>query len=72
MRMPEPDAEIIAQRDHIVTALRQIVSGEGVIADENELSAYECDGLSAYRQRPMVVVLPETKAQVAQVLKYCH
>ena len=33
---------------------------------------YECDGLTAYRQRPLVVALPETEAQVAAVLKACH
>src|SRR3546814_14308153 len=33
---------------------------------------YESDGLTAYRQLPMVVVLPETTAQVAAILKYCH
>src|SRR6202165_2712223 len=33
---------------------------------------YETDGLTAYRQLPMVVVLPETTQQVAQVLRYCH
>jgi glycolate oxidase len=38
----------------------------------DELKAYECDGLTAYRQPPMLVVLPETRAQVAEVLRYCH
>ena len=33
---------------------------------------YECDGLTAYRQRPLVVALPETEEQVAAVLKTCH
>jgi len=42
-----------------------------VIDSENELRAYECDGLTAYRQLPMVVVLPETTMQVAEVLRYC-
>ena len=45
--------------------------GEGVIAEE-ELRAYECDGLTAYQQLPMIVVLPETTAQVSEILKYCH
>jgi glycolate oxidase len=72
MKMPEPDADVIARRDEIITALRQIVPGEGVISEENELSAYESDGLSAYRQHPMVVVLPETREQVSKILKYCH
>ena len=72
MLMPAPDAALIARRAEFVAALRKIVPGEGVIADDAELGAYECDGLMAYRQRPMIVVLPETVQQVSRVLAYCH
>src|SRR5882672_10076375 len=70
--MPPPDEAVLARRDRIVTALSAIVPGEGVIAAEREMRPYETDGLTAYRQLPMVVVLPETTEQVAQVLRYCH
>src|SRR5512143_3135196 len=72
VRMPEPDAAILECRGRIVAALRTIVPGEGVIAAEREMRPYETDGLTAYRQLPMVVVLPETTRQVSEVLKYCH
>src|SRR5690348_8632063 len=72
MKMPEADAEVLARRDRIVAALRALVPGEGVIAGEREMRPYESDGLTAYRQLPMVVVLPETTAQVSAVLRYCH
>ena len=72
VRMPELDTEILGRRDRIVAALRSIVPGEGVIAGEREMRPYETDGLTAYRQLPMVVVLPETTQQVAEVLRYCH
>ncbi len=72
MRMPDPDQGIIARRAEIVVALRQIVPGEGVIGDPDELRPYETDGLTAYRQPPLIVVLPETTTQVSQILKYCH
>src|SRR5574338_1634935 len=71
VRMPEPDAAILARRARIVAALRSIGPGEGVIAAEREMRAYETDGLTAYKQLPMVVVLPETTEQVAEVLRYC-
>ena len=71
MQMPEPDAGILARRAEIVAALRAIVPGEGVIDHAETLAAYESDGLTAYRTRPMVAVLPETTAQVAAILKYC-
>jgi len=70
--MPLPDEAIIAKRDNIISALSQIIPGEGVITEEDSLRAYECDGLMAYRQLPMVVVLPETVDQVSRILKYCH
>ena len=72
MKMPVPDPETLARRAEIVAALRAIVPGEGVIDDLEERRAYECDGLSAYRQIPMVVVLPSTVDQVAAVLRYCR
>ena len=72
LRMPAPDADVLARRDSVVAALRAIVPGEGVIATEREMRPYESDGLTAYRQLPMVVVLPSTTEQVSRVLAYCH
>jgi glycolate oxidase len=69
--MPEPDRVVLGRRAEIVQALRRLVPGEGVIDHENELRAFESDGLTAYRQPPMVAVLPETTAQVVEVLRYC-
>jgi glycolate oxidase len=71
MRMPAPDAAVMARRGEIVGALRRIVPGEGVIVSEPERRVYESDGLTAYRQLPLVVVLPSTVKQVAGVLRYC-
>ena len=71
MHMPEPDQTTLAKRDAIIARLRRIVPGEGVIADADELRAYECDGLSAYRAVPMAVVLPSTTREVSAILKLC-
>lgn len=72
MKMPEPDAEIIARKDEIVAQLRRIVADtDAVIADPAALAAYECDALTAYRTPPMACVLPETTAQVSDILNYC-
>src|SRR4051812_46695519 len=72
LRMPEPEAAVLARRAAIVRALSAIVPGEGVISNEREMRPYESDGLTAYRQLPFLVGLPETTEQVAQVLRYCH
>ncbi len=70
--MPAADQGVLARRDEIVRALREIVPGEGVIAAEAAMRPYESDGLTAYKALPMVVVLPGTTEQVAAVLRYCH
>src|SRR5579885_1234571 len=72
MKLPTPDAAVIRRRAEIAAALSRIVPGEGVIVAEAERRAYESDGLSAYRQPPLVVVLPATVAQVAAVMRYCR
>ena len=72
LSMPELDQAVLDRRAAIVGALRRIVPGEGVIASEQGMRPFESDGLTAYRQLPMVVVLPETTAQVAAVLEFCH
>ena len=69
--MPASDQAVLGRRDAIVAALRAIVPGEGVIDKPAEMLPYESDGLMAYRQPPMVVVLPDTTEQVSRVLKYC-
>jgi glycolate oxidase len=72
MKMPRPDAAVLQRRGEIVHALRQIVPGEGVIASEAERRAYESDGLTAYRQLPLVVVLPSRVEEIAAILRYCR
>ena len=67
-----PKAEVLARKDAIVAALRRIVPGEGVISEKLRLKPYETDGLPAFRQAPMAVVLPETTEQVAAVLALLH
>jgi glycolate oxidase len=70
LMMPQPDHNILAKRGEIATALRGIVDSESVIESPTQMRVYESDGLTAYKQMPMLVVLPETTAQVSEILKY--
>ena len=70
--MPAPKADVLARRREIVAALRAIVPGEGVIDTETEMRPFESDGVTAYRQLPLVVVLPSTTEQVSKVLAYAN
>ena len=56
----------------VLSALRAVLPAHAVLSSSENTTPYECDGLTAYRQRPMCVVLPETEAQVQAVLRTCH
>ena len=70
--LPAPNPATLAARERIVAGLRALLPESGVIAEALRLKPYEADGLSAYRQVPLAVVLPETTEQVASVLRFCH
>src|SRR4051794_12625787 len=72
LRLPALDAATLSRRAEIVADMRIIVPGEGVVDAVNSMRAFESDGLTAYRQLPLVVVLPETVAQVSRILNYCN
>lgn len=67
-----PDAAILARRREIVEDLAELLPPERLVHEPFELVPFETDGFIAYRRRPLAVALPETTAQVAAVLKYCH
>ena len=72
IRLPDPKPEVLAQRDAIIAGLRALLPEDAVIADPVELKPYETDGLSAYRQPPLAVVLPRSTEEVAAVLRFLH
>ena len=61
-----------ARQREAVAALSAVLPAHALLWHSEDTTPYECDGLTAYRQRPLVVALPETEAQVAAVLKACH
>ncbi|HSB48802.1 MAG TPA: FAD-linked oxidase C-terminal domain-containing protein, partial [Burkholderiales bacterium] len=62
----------LARQREVVAALRDFLPGTSILFDHEDVKPYECDGLTAYRQVPMVVALPETEEQVCRILKSCH
>ena len=61
-----------ARQQQVVDALSQHLPAHALLWHNEDTTPYECDGLTAYRERPMVVALPETEAQVGAVLRTCH
>ena len=56
----------------VVAALAPLLPAHALLWHAEDTVPYECDGLTAYREQPLVVALPETEAQVAAVLRECH
>ena len=69
--LPEtlPDKELQIK---VVQALQEFLPADALLWQPEQTTPFECDGLTAYRQRPLVVALPETELQVQSVLKTCH
>jgi len=57
---------------NLIKQLEAILGKDGVIRRKDELLTYECDGITGYRQRPALVVLPRSTAEIAAVVKLCH
>ena len=60
------------QREAILAALRAVLPAACLLSEQEDTRPYECDGLTAYRQLPMAVALPQNEAQLIAVLKVCR
>ena len=65
------DSALAAARADLVGALRAFLPEDAVLGQEEEVRPYECDGLSAYRQLPLLVVLPRTVQEVQRIMRLC-
>jgi len=72
MKMPAAEPAILQQREALLAELAEFLPRGRLIADKPSLQAYDCDALTAYRQLPMLVVLPDTTTEVARILEICH
>jgi glycolate oxidase len=60
------------RQGQVAAALAAVLPPHCLLVRAEDTLAYECDGLTAYRQLPLVVALPETETQVAEILRICH
>ncbi len=70
LQMPKVDSSILSKKDKIVSDIGRIINPKNVLSHPDELRPFETDGLTAYRQMPLVVVMPETVMEVSNILKY--
>ena len=74
--MTAPEARSIGidpqRQQQVVAALRGALPEHCLLYRAEDTRPYECDGLTLYKQVPMVVALPENEAQVQQIVRICH
>ncbi len=70
--LPASALDRATRQREVVAALATALPAHALLWQPEDTTPYECDGLTAYRERPLVVALPENEAQVAAVLKACH
>lgn len=71
MQLPPPNRTIIDQKAEVVAKLRDVLPESAIITAPEEVKAYECDALSAYRCPPLMAVLPSSTEEVAGVMRVC-
>ena len=72
LQMPKVQQSILSNKDKIISDLCEIINRDNILSHEDEIRPYETDALAAYKQKPLLVVLPETVDQVSEILKYCN
>ena len=70
--MPKADRKTINKRINIIKDLKNIVKPENILDHEDQIVPFETDGLSAYKQKPLIVVFPENTKEVSKILEYCN
>ena len=70
--MTTPDHEFRTDRKALAAHLGAILPAHCLLVDDEDLRPYECDGLTAFRQLPLAVCLPENEGQVIDILRTCH
>ena len=70
--LPKINKETISKKEYIFKNLAKIINPENVLSHADEIKPYETDGLSAYTQTPLAVVMPQNTEEVSNILKFCH
>ena len=72
LALPKIDKNTVKRKDFIVSQLKKFTNQDNVLSHSQEIKPYETDALAAYKQTPLVVVLPENTEEVSKILKFCN
>ena len=70
--MPKIDRKLISRKMDVAKDLKKIIRAENVLDHQDEIRPFETDALSAYKQKPLIVVFPENTDEVSKILSYCN
>ena len=70
LKMPRVDRQTLKNKDKIISDISNFTNIQNILSENEELKPYETDGLAAYKQTPMLVVLPETTEEVSKILNF--
>ena len=72
LALPKIDRKLISKKIDIIADLKKIIKAENILDHEDQVRPFETDALSAYKQKPLVVVFPENTKEVSKILAYCN
>ena len=72
LAMPKIDRKLLLKKADVVANLKKIVKSENVLDHADQIRPFETDALSAYKQKPLIVVFPENTEEVSKILIYCN
>ena len=69
LTMPKIDRKLISKKTDVVANLKKIIRTENILDHEDQTRPFETDALSAYKQKPLIVVFPENTKEVSKILE---
>ena len=70
--MPRIDRKLLSKKDYVISSFKKIIKAENIIDHEDQIRPFETDALSAYKQKPLLVVFPENTKEVSKILEFCN
>ena len=72
LSMPKIDRKLLSKKVEVIANLKKIIKADNILDHEDQTRPFETDALSAYKQKPLVVVFPENTKEVSKILAYCN
>ena len=70
--MPRVDRKLLSKKQEIINNFKKIIKSENVLDHEDQIRPFDTDALTAYKQKPLAVIFPETTNEVSKILSYCN